>query len=128
MPCRLPSSRWRPSLFAGKQVFRFRDSTSPTAIETGPTRCSGEAIGNYGRTVGIVGASRIGRRVIELLKPFDFKVLLFDPMLDALPTARRSARKRSISIRIDAQRGYRIAACAVAALDTAYDRCAKNFR
>ncbi|MEU6482881.1 hydroxyacid dehydrogenase [Streptomyces sp. NPDC046887] len=37
--------------------------------------------GNYRRTVGIVGASRIGRRVIELLRPFDFQVLLYDPYL-----------------------------------------------
>ncbi|PRH77164.1 hydroxyacid dehydrogenase [Streptomyces solincola] len=35
--------------------------------------------GNYRRTVGVVGASRIGRRVIELLRPFDLEVLLYDP-------------------------------------------------
>ena len=36
-------------------------------------------IGNLGKTVGIVGASRIGRRVIELLEPFDFEILVSDP-------------------------------------------------
>ncbi len=41
------------------------------------------AIGNFGRTVGIVGASRVGRRVIELLEPFDLEVLLYDPYLEA---------------------------------------------
>ncbi|MEV3992131.1 hydroxyacid dehydrogenase [Streptomyces sp. NPDC049837] len=35
--------------------------------------------GNHRRTVGIVGASRIGRRVMELLRPFDVQVLLYDP-------------------------------------------------
>ncbi|MFT4030216.1 MAG: hydroxyacid dehydrogenase [Protaetiibacter sp.] len=35
--------------------------------------------GMYGRTVGIVGASHIGKRVIELLRPFDVRVLLSDP-------------------------------------------------
>ncbi|KGN37248.1 2-hydroxyacid dehydrogenase [Knoellia subterranea KCTC 19937] len=40
-------------------------------------------VGNYRRTVGIVGASRIGRRVIELLRPFDMDVLLADPFVDA---------------------------------------------
>ncbi|WP_329071369.1 hydroxyacid dehydrogenase [Streptomyces sp. NBC_01429] len=35
--------------------------------------------GNYGRTVGILSASLIGRRVIELLRPYDFQVLLHDP-------------------------------------------------
>jgi phosphoglycerate dehydrogenase-like enzyme len=39
------------------------------------------AVGNFGRTVGLVGASRIGRRVIELLKPFDLTVLLADPFV-----------------------------------------------
>ncbi|MDQ1582222.1 MAG: hypothetical protein QOF36_276 [Microbacteriaceae bacterium] len=38
-------------------------------------------VGNYQRTIGIVGASRVGRRVIELLDPFDFTVLLYDPQL-----------------------------------------------
>ncbi|RST06796.1 hydroxyacid dehydrogenase [Streptomyces sp. WAC05374] len=37
--------------------------------------------GNHCRTVGIVGASRIGRRVLELLRPFDIHVLLYDPYL-----------------------------------------------
>ena len=40
-------------------------------------------IGGYGAVVGIVGASRVGRRVIELLKPFDFEVLVYDPYLTA---------------------------------------------
>ena len=45
-------------------------------------------IGNYHKTVGIVGASWIGRRVIELLRPFDLDVLLSDPYVDA-PEAQR---------------------------------------
>ncbi|MFJ1656213.1 hydroxyacid dehydrogenase [Streptomyces sp. NPDC088337] len=40
-------------------------------------------VGNYGRTVGIVSASLVGRRVIELLRPHDFEVLLYDPYVDA---------------------------------------------
>jgi phosphoglycerate dehydrogenase-like enzyme len=35
--------------------------------------------GNVGKTVGIVGASRIGRRVIELMRPFDLRILVSDP-------------------------------------------------
>ncbi|MFI6642254.1 hydroxyacid dehydrogenase [Streptomyces sp. NPDC050504] len=38
-----------------------------------------EGAGNYRRTVGVVGASRVGRRVIELLRPFDLTALLYDP-------------------------------------------------
>jgi phosphoglycerate dehydrogenase-like enzyme len=37
--------------------------------------------GNYGRTVGIVGASQVGRRVVELLRPFDLDVLVHSPEL-----------------------------------------------
>jgi phosphoglycerate dehydrogenase-like enzyme len=43
--------------------------------------------GNYRRTVGIVGASRIGRRVIELLRPFDLDVLLYDPYVEPAEAA-----------------------------------------
>ncbi len=35
--------------------------------------------GNYRRTVGIVGASLIGRRVMDLLRPYDLDLLLYDP-------------------------------------------------
>lgn len=44
-------------------------------------------MGNYGRTVGLIGASRIGRRVIELLRLFDLEVCLFDPYVDAAGAA-----------------------------------------
>ncbi|GHH73132.1 2-hydroxyacid dehydrogenase [Streptomyces sulfonofaciens] len=37
------------------------------------------SVGNYHRTVGILSASLIGRRVIELLRPYDLHVLLHDP-------------------------------------------------
>jgi phosphoglycerate dehydrogenase-like enzyme len=40
------------------------------------------AMGNRGKTVGVIGASRIGRRVIALLAPFDLDVLLSDPFVD----------------------------------------------
>lgn len=39
--------------------------------------------GNYAKRVGIVGASRIGRRVIQLLAPFSLDVVVFDPYLPA---------------------------------------------
>lgn len=38
-------------------------------------------IGNYRKRVGILGASRVGRRVIELLAPFDFEISVSDPFL-----------------------------------------------
>ncbi|MFF2843609.1 hydroxyacid dehydrogenase [Paenarthrobacter sp. NPDC057981] len=39
-------------------------------------------MGNYGKRVGIIGASRIGRHVIRLLAPYDLDVVVSDPFLD----------------------------------------------
>ncbi len=35
-------------------------------------------VGNYGANVGIIGAGMIGRKVIELLKPYKLNILVFD--------------------------------------------------
>jgi phosphoglycerate dehydrogenase-like enzyme len=40
-------------------------------------------VGNFRTTVGIIGASRVGRLVLELLRPFDFRLLLATPELSA---------------------------------------------
>ncbi|NED94272.1 hydroxyacid dehydrogenase [Phytoactinopolyspora alkaliphila] len=40
------------------------------------------SVGNYRKTIGVVGASRVGRRVIELLQAFDLRLLLADPYVD----------------------------------------------
>ncbi len=37
--------------------------------------------GNYGETVGIIGAGMIGKLVIEMLKAYNLNVLVFDPFL-----------------------------------------------
>lgn len=52
--------------------------------------------GNYGRTVGIISASNIGRRVLELLRPFDVDVLIFDPFLGEEGAAELGATKASL--------------------------------
>ncbi|MFC8262124.1 hydroxyacid dehydrogenase [Streptomyces sp. NPDC057291] len=49
-------------------------------------------VGNYGRTVGILSASLIGRRVIELLRPYDLRVLLHDPYVSATDAAELGVR------------------------------------
>jgi phosphoglycerate dehydrogenase-like enzyme len=45
-------------------------------------------IGNHGRRVGVVGASRVGRRLLELLRPYDLAVTLADPYVDAAEATR----------------------------------------
>ncbi|MFE7412970.1 hydroxyacid dehydrogenase [Streptomyces laurentii] len=71
-------------LFAGKRV--LRSAQQYTALRTDqPWVEESAGWGNYRRTVGIVGASRIGRRVLDLLRPFDLEVLLHDPYVTAPP-------------------------------------------
>lgn len=48
--------------------------------------------GNYRRTVGVVGASKIGRRVLRLLAAYDLDVLLTDPYVDEAEAASLGAR------------------------------------
>lgn len=47
---------------------------------------------NFGGTVGIIGLSRVGRRVAELLRPFALKVLVADPHASAADAAAVGAR------------------------------------
>ena len=42
---------------------------------------SQEQKGNYGETVGIIGAGMIGRLVIRMLRAYELKVIVFDPFL-----------------------------------------------
>ncbi|RPF37156.1 hydroxyacid dehydrogenase [Streptomyces sp. TLI_185] len=72
-------------LLAGKDTFthreRFRTTHAyPTDAETAHT-------GNVGRRIGIIGASRVGRRLLELLRPFDFTLLLHDPYVSPATAA-----------------------------------------
>jgi phosphoglycerate dehydrogenase-like enzyme len=79
-------------LLAGKATHviarRYRQQRTAPAL-----RSEFPKIGNYRRTVGIVGASRIGRRVIALLRPFDLDVVVSDPYLD-------QAQARELGVRV----------------------------
>ncbi|MFF8593430.1 hydroxyacid dehydrogenase [Streptomyces sp. NPDC015220] len=72
-------------LLAGKDVFTHRERFRVTHAHPSPDETA--AIGNLGRRVGVVGASRVGRRLLELLRPYDFEVLLHDPYVDAAEAA-----------------------------------------
>ncbi|MFF1304221.1 hydroxyacid dehydrogenase [Streptomyces sp. NPDC058307] len=67
-------------LLAGKDVFVRRERLRTEDASAGWGVVPG--IGNHGRRVGVIGASRIGRKVIELLRPFDLAVSLTDPYVD----------------------------------------------
>jgi phosphoglycerate dehydrogenase-like enzyme len=68
-------------LGAGKRIptyaAKFREHAGRFAwIDTMPESS------NYRRTVGVVGFSRVGRRVVHLLRPFDLDLLVADPYAD----------------------------------------------
>ncbi|MDA1362020.1 hydroxyacid dehydrogenase [Glycomyces luteolus] len=72
-------------LLAGKGIFQLReDFRKERTFTLGYIH---PEVGNFGRTIGIVSASKIGRRVLELLRPFDFTVLLHDPYVDEAEAA-----------------------------------------
>ncbi|MFH8793347.1 hydroxyacid dehydrogenase [Streptomyces sp. NPDC017941] len=65
-------------LLTGKQVLERARAFKAARRRDDPLDTP-RSIGNHGRTVGLLSASHIGRRVVELLRPYDFRVLLHDP-------------------------------------------------
>ena len=74
-------------LFANKRVFQLRDAYRQDRMLRDdnplwkPWRGRGVELGNYRKHVGIVGASNVGRKVIELARPLDLALLIYDPFL-----------------------------------------------
>ena len=68
-------------IFANKRVFELRDRYRADPARRSSYALMDEPIGNYHRTIGLVGASRIGRKVAKFLTGFDFTVLLSDPFV-----------------------------------------------
>ncbi|GAA4967022.1 hydroxyacid dehydrogenase [Kineococcus glutinatus] len=64
-------------LLAGKRVLESARHYAQHRSTAG--WAAGSPLGNNGLVVGVVGASRTGRRLLELLRPFDVEVLLCDP-------------------------------------------------
>jgi phosphoglycerate dehydrogenase-like enzyme len=72
-------------LLAGKDAFTHRERFRATHSYPPPAETA--ATGNVGRRIGLIGASRVGRRLLELLRPFDFTVLLHDPYVSPAEAA-----------------------------------------
>ncbi|WP_369173289.1 hydroxyacid dehydrogenase [Streptomyces sp. R28] len=81
-------------LLAGKDTFSFRERFRATHAY--PTHGETAPIGNVGRRVGVIGASRVGRRLLDLLRPFDFTVLLHDPYVSPAEAAELGAELLSL--------------------------------
>lgn len=79
-------------LFANKFVLQIRERYRQTRdFRWWPLEFP--QLGNYRKTVGIVGASFVGRKVIEFLRPFTFDVCVYDPYLSNAQAADLMVRK-----------------------------------
>ena len=79
-------------LFANKRVLQFRDLYRGRRGNLGWRDLPDDRVGNFGSVVGIVGASRVGRRLLALLRPHDLEVVVYDPYLDAAEAEALGAR------------------------------------
>ncbi len=78
-------------LISNKKVLplreRYRRARAPMHVHD-----LGDDVGNFRRTIGVVGASMVGRRVIDLLHRHDFEILLHDPYVDGPDAAKLGVR------------------------------------
>ena len=52
--------------------------------------------GSYREKIGVIGAGTIGRRVVELLRPYDLEILAFDPFLTEEEAGALGVRKTGL--------------------------------
>ncbi|MFD3539166.1 hydroxyacid dehydrogenase [Streptomyces sp. NPDC058662] len=80
-------------LLSNKRVLQLREEYRTVRGRPHDWHLRYDDAGNYRRTVGIVGASRIGRRVVELLRPYDLDLVLYDPYVTDSAAGERGARR-----------------------------------
>lgn len=70
-------------IYAGKQVRSMERAYRTSGGDKGQVLSSHPSASNYQRTIGLIGLSRIGRRVADLLGNLDCTVLAHDPYATA---------------------------------------------
>lgn len=83
-------------LFANKKVIQLNRAYLEAKENRAPWTREAPNVGNYKKTVGIVGASHVGRLVIRHLRQFDLDVLLYDPYVP--PLAAREMRVSKVTL------------------------------
>ena len=84
-------------LFANKRVIQLNRLYLRDRENRAPWTAEAPNVGNYKKVVGIIGASHVGRMVIELLKPYDCRVLLYDPYVSPLQARDMKSTKVGLS-------------------------------
>ncbi|MCI3274440.1 hydroxyacid dehydrogenase [Streptomyces cylindrosporus] len=79
-------------LLTGKQVLERAREFQATRTRA-PWLGTPRTVGNHHRTVGILSASLTGRRVMELLHPYDVEILLHDPFVTDAEAAELGATR-----------------------------------
>lgn len=75
----VPVAEWTLAMILLSNKGFWRNARSASRPQTRPGAFVGR--GNFGACVSILGAGQIGRKVIELLRPFELQVVVFDPFL-----------------------------------------------
>lgn len=84
-------------LLANKDALWLRDRIRDRSIADARDAREFE-VGNWDKTIGIVGASIVGRRVVELLKPFPtLQPLVYDPFLSDDEAATMGVEKTDLA-------------------------------
>jgi phosphoglycerate dehydrogenase-like enzyme len=84
-------------LFANKKVFQLNHFYTTHRENRAPWTNEAPNVGNYRKTVGIVGASHVGQLVIRYMQAFDSKILLYDPFVTPLASRDMGASKVGLS-------------------------------
>jgi len=84
-------------LMANKRVVQLNALYMTERVNRAPWAKEAPNVGNYKKSIGIIGASHVGRLVIDLLKPFDCRVLLYDPYVSPLQARDMKATKVGLS-------------------------------
>lgn len=84
-------------LFANKGVFALNHFYGQYREDRAPWSREAPNAGNYRKAVGIIGASHVGRLVIEHLRRFDLDILLYDPFITPLASRDLGARKLGLA-------------------------------
>ncbi|UXS34295.1 hydroxyacid dehydrogenase [Agrobacterium tumefaciens] len=87
-------------IMCGKDVFRLRDEHRAERGTGGFGSRRGmnlPHLGNHARRIGIVGASRIGRLVMEMLARGKFEIAVYDPFLSVDEAAALGATKMELN-------------------------------
>lgn len=80
-------------LFANKKVFALNKNYLKYKENRAPWSKEAPKVGNYHKTIGIIGASHVGQLVMEHLQRFDMRVLLYDPFTTPLQARHSGAHK-----------------------------------